>query len=152
VYISMKSILKRIVIIIIVVVAIPLITCFVMNSPTAYIHKKLDFWCVLIPRRIYYYDAIGQGKDYNSLHIFSLSQFDANRLSSSLNDGNGWEILPINQEVLDSDISDANFDSMMMDMLDSQVGYWYLDDFQHDLYVLDVKNNILYIRTASIIQ
>lgn len=139
-------------IIIIVTAAISLITYSMMNSPTAYIHKKLDFWCVLIPQRIYYYDAIRQGKDYDSLHIFSLSQFDADRLSSSLNDGNGWEILPINQEVRNCDISDANFDSMMTDMLDSQVGYWYFDDFQHDLYVLGIKENKLYIRTASIIQ
>ncbi len=148
----MNKMLKKVLKIITIVVASLFIIYSVMGSSTAYIHRKLDFWCVFVPRRTYYYDSIGHGKDYNSLFIYTLSQFDVERLSNFVCNSEGWKGLPIDQGVLRSDISDKNFDSNMTDMIDNKAGYWYIDGKQRDLFVLDIEENKLYIRTASILQ
>lgn len=134
------------------IAAILLLMAIVLDSPTVYIHGKTDFWCVSLPAHTYYYDAIDHGKDYDSLHIFSLAQMDVERLSAFAECGEDWKPLPINQNVLRSEISDEKFDSKMKDMRNCQMGYWYIDNKLRDLYVLDLKENRLYIRTASVVQ
>ena len=41
-------------------------------SPTQYIYRKTEFLSYEFPEEVYDFDAIGRGKDYDSLHIFKL--------------------------------------------------------------------------------
>lgn len=126
------------------------IVMFLLNTPTAYIHQKTGFWCVFLPARVYSYNAIDHGRDYNSLYIFKLKGIDAKRLIGFAEKNDDWLSLPVSEEVLQQDIAEIKYDVHMQEMVDVKSGFWYADDFLHDLFVFDTNTNTLFIRTASV--
>ena len=53
-------------------------------SPTQYIYRKTEFLSYEFPEEVYDFDAIGHGKDYDSLHIFKLKGWDGKRFLHDL--------------------------------------------------------------------
>lgn len=126
------------------------ITMFLFSTPTSYIHRKTEFWCVCFPERIYSYNAIDHGRDYNSLYIFKIKKTDAMRLISFAERNEVWLSLPVSETVLQQNISNIDYDVHMQEMLNVQSGFWYVDDRLHNLFVFDTDTNTLFIRTASV--
>ena len=136
---------------------IGLIVVFVLllSTPTAYIRDETDFFCLFMPRRLYDYDAIGYGRDYDSLHIFLLNPVDASRLNRFAANSDQWQPLPIPDDVMNQTVCNPEYDGRMRQMLNASSGWWRgdhaLSDVGYrDLYVFDAGTNILYIRTASV--
>ena len=136
---------------------IGLIVVFVLllSTPTAYIHDETGFFCLFMPRRLYDYDAIGYGRDYDSLHIFLLNPVDASRLNRFAANSDLWQPLPIPDDVMNQTVCNPEYDGRMRQMLNAPSGWWRgdhaLSDVGYrDLYVFDAGTNILYIRTASV--
>ena len=136
---------------------IGLIVVFVLllSTPTAYIHDETGFFCLFMPRRLYDYDAIDYGRDYDSLHIFLLNPVDASRLNRFAANSDQWHLLPIPDDVMNQTVCSLEYDSRMRQMLNASSGWWRgdhaLSDVGYrDLYVFDAGTNILYIRTASV--
>ena len=126
-----------------------------LSTPTAYIHDETDFLCVFMPRKLYECDAIGYGRNYDSLHIFLLNPVDASRLNRFAANSDQWQPLPIPDDVMNQTVCNPEYDSRMRQMLNATSGWWCgdhaLSDIGYcDLYVFDAGTNILYIRTASV--
>lgn len=126
-----------------------------LSTPTAYIYDETGFLCAFMPRRLYDYDAIDYGRDYDSLHIFLLNPVDASRLNRFAANSDQWQPLPIPDDVMNQTVCNPEYDGRMRQMLNAASGWWRgdhaLSDVGYrDLYVFDAGTNILYIRTASV--
>lgn len=67
-----------------------LITCLILGvfgaviagwsmSPARYIGRKTAYLSYGFPKEVYHFDAIDHGKDYDSIHIFKLKEWDGKR-------------------------------------------------------------------------
>lgn len=137
-----------------------LITCLVLGiigvvivgwglSSTQYIYRKTEFFSYFLPKEIYYFDAIGHGKDYDALRIFQLSEYDGKRFLSFSNNREDWNSLPVGRAATNQVLCDIEFDANMRDMLAKEDGYWTISPENKLFCVYDASSRLLYIRTAS---
>ncbi len=71
VFFELKNVAEKLIAVCLAVVIFSIVIVELAKSPTLYIYKKTEFVSWLFPREIYYFDAIGHGKDYDSIHILS---------------------------------------------------------------------------------
>ena len=145
----LKNVAEKLIAVCLAVVIFSIVIVELAKSPTLYIYKKTEFVSWLFPREIYYFDAIGHGKVYDSIHIFKLSEFDGNRFFMFLKDKNNWNPLPIDINEKENALYDVEFDYNMRNMLSSEDGYWMISP-DHKLFcVYDRSDRLLYVRNAS---
>lgn len=118
-------------------------------SPTQYIYRKTEFLSYEFPKEVYDFDAIGHGKDYDSLHIFKLKGWDGKRFLYDLENKENWNPLPVELDAEKHLLCDVEFDVHMRDMLSAKDGYWMISQEENLFCVYDKSKRLLYIRTAS---
>ena len=146
---------QKMVLLVLVLAGLLGIAVAVLASPTSYIHQKTGFFCIQMPRRIYNYNAIDHGRDYDSLHVYLLKELDTERLSQFAARSDEWRPLPLPDEVLAQEVCNAEYDAHMPHMLNAQSGWWraggrYGTEEYFDLYVFEDSTNMLFMRTASV--
>ena len=121
-----------------------------LTSPQLYIYRHTGFR-TLIAFTEYYYDLIGEGKDYDSLHVFKISQLDSKRLSDKVQQDSRWKPLPLSTCILEgkNSIVSPNYNEKLAKYSSLQEGYYLFSD-GYELCIFDCKNNILIIRARSI--
>ena len=147
---SVVSSIKKLILGIGALVTLFAVMMLLFSTPTAYIHRKTGFFCLIPPKRAFSYNAIDHGRDYNSLYIFNLKGADTERFNRFAEENENWRSLPIPDELLQKEIGDIEYDVHMREILNAQSGWWYADEYPHDLFVFDASTNILFIRTASV--
>lgn len=65
------------------------------------------------PEKVYDFDAIGHGKDYDSLHIFKLKGWDGKRFLHDLENKENWDLLPVELDAEKHPLCDVEFDVHM---------------------------------------
>ena len=118
-------------------------------SPTQYIYRKTEFLSYGFPEEVYDFDAIGHGKDYDSLHIFKMKGWDGKRFLRDLENKENWNPLPVELDAEKHPLCDVEFDVHMRDMLSAKDGYWMISQEENLFCVYDKSKRLLYIRTAS---
>lgn len=116
-------------------------------SPQKYIAKHTGFTPVFALTE-YHYERISQGKDYDTLYVFSLSRYDSNRLSDVIQADHSWSSLPMSTEAASDDLLSPYYDQRLSVYALLQKGY-YLYTPNYELCIFDYENNILVIRTRS---
>ncbi len=119
-------------------------------SPMRYINRKTAYLSYGFPKEVYHFDAIGHGKDYDSIHIFKLKEWDGKRFLRYLKDQENWNPLPVDQKAAKKHLlCDVEFDEHMRGMLGAEGGYWIISPEKNLFCVYDQSEYMLYIRTAS---
>ena len=139
-----------------------LITCLILGvfgaviagwsmSPARYIDRKTAYLSYGFPKEVYHFDAIDHGKDYDSIHIFKLKEWDGKRFLHYLKEQENWNPLPVDhqKETENHLLCDVEFDTHMNDMLEAEDGYWIISPEKNLFCVYDQSECKLYIRTAS---
>lgn len=129
-----------------------LITLGTMTSPAGYLSRHTGYTFLWQVRELHSHDAVGHGRDYNSLRVFSVGA-DAAGLEAHLQGTADWQPLPLPEELTGLTLLDPAFDEAIRPMLDARTGYYRIDYFLNDMccgvYVYDAEARRIYIRTTS---
>ena len=71
-----------------------------IESPQAYIRMRTGFR-MIIAFQEYHYDTIDEGKDFDALRVFRISQFDSKRLSDKVQQDSRWKPLPLPTDIFE---------------------------------------------------
>lgn len=123
-----------------------------MDMPKSYLNRRIDFPFHADIRYLYRYDAVGEGKDYNSIHVCQLGR-DAAAFEAYLRASPDWYTLPIPDGMQDMILYDMESDPYVAEMMAVEDGFWCIERFGSDsfsgVYVYNCATHLLYIRTSS---
>lgn len=143
--------MKRIIIFLVVSMLLLLVSMLILSSPPVQIYSSTGFLASPFVTQQYYYDAVGEGRDYNSIKIFSLSRSDQIRFVFFVSNHEEWTLLPLSEEVCASTISNVGYNPHMEEMLTAKHGFWYYEErlTGGKLFIYDADSGKLYLRNAN---
>ncbi len=126
-------------------IALLLLWCY---CPPSHIREMTGFQCCGFAIRKYDFDAVGYGRECDSLYIYSLFGIDRARFLRYVKDNPAWKPLPLDDTAQSDDIGDEEYDPHMEEMLSVKKGYWFHEE-GHRLYIFDQETGMLYMRRAT---
>ena len=123
-----------------------------MDAPPGYLQRRIDFPFHADIRYLHQYDAVGHGKDYNSIRVFQLGQ-DAAPFVAYAGSSPEWYALPVPAALHDMLLCGMESDPYVAQLLSAQDGFWMPERFGQDNFcgvtVYDSAAHWLYVRTSS---
>lgn len=126
----------------------PMIMYHINIGHESYVERNTGFHFSQSPECTYALDQVGHGKEFDMLEIFTISS-DAAEFERYVHD-NGWNLLPLTEEIVNHPICEADFDGNMSRMLNCNHGYWNWNADSCRLIVYDTDNQMIYIRKSTL--
>lgn len=125
--------------------------CLIPAWGPSYPERKTAYSFREESKEIHAFDAVGEGRDYDSLRIYDVGD-DAEGFLRFVSAGDGWHALPLPDGVRSHPLCDAQYDPNMAAMLNEHDGFWYMGDAPDSrLYVYSAPTGRLYMRQASVV-